>query len=415
LDASHVGSPALEEIGVMRIRDVCVWSHALAERLYSESILLRVTMEDGSCGWGEALPRPYVTGETVAGCIAALRDRIVPGLAGLCLSDADALRSAILGLHDDPATGGDLAALCAIELALLDALARRGGQTLYDFVGRPPQVPSVTYSMVIGGGEKTTRKLSLFARLLGLQEVKIKAGPSLHANERLIGVVRRMHPRARLRVDANCAWTLEQARTNLAMMRGHGIVACEQPLAKEDVDGHARLTAEHPDMLIVADESLCSFTDARNLVEARAFSAFNIRISKNGGLFNALRIHALARDAGVVCQLGAQVGETALISAAGRILAGMAGDLRFCEGSFGTWLIKADVTRERVGFGLGGRASTRARGGGLGLSPVLSRVRRHAIAETPIVPVLNPPTPSPLHQAELPTAAARRLVLEHNG
>jgi L-Ala-D/L-Glu epimerase len=389
----------------MRIRDVEVWSeaiplrfsfkHALAERRQSGSLLVRVTLDDGTCGWGEGLPRAYVTGETVAGCITALGERIVPQLAARDLTHASNLQAAILALHDDPATGADLCAICAIELALLDALARRQDQSIYNYLGRAPRVSRVIYSMVIGGGgEKVGRWLARISRLFGISEVKLKVDTSLDRNERLIEAVRRAHPRVRLRVDANCAWTLDDARQNLAMLRRHGIVACEQPLAKDDVAGHAQLTAENPDILIVADESLCSFGDARLLAEARAFSGFNIRLSKNGGLANALRIHALAREAGVVCQLGAQVGETALISQAGRLFAGMTGDLVFHEGSFGTLLIKQDATRERVGFGLGGRASTRSRGAGLGLTPLIDRVARHATDHTVLRPADSPAEPA---------------------
>lgn len=384
----------------MSIREVHIWSeaiplrfafkHTLAERRQSGSLLLRVTLADGVAGWGEALPRPYVTGETVESCLTALRERIVPMLTTRPLADAAALGEAILALHDDAATGGDLAAIAAIELALVDALARRHRLSLYEFLGRPRRAKTVIYSMVIGGGEKTTRKLSLFSRLLGIRQVKIKVGSDIAANERLAAIVRRVHPRARLRVDANCAWTLAEAREHLRMLRRFDIEACEQPLAADDIEGHARLTAEHPDLLICADESLRSFADARLLARERAFSAFNIRLSKNGGILNALRIHELATRAGIVCQLGAQVGETALISVAGRLFAGMAGDLRFHEGSFGTFLIKEDVTREAVRFGLGGRASTRSRGAGLGLTPELARVERHATETTEILPAAAP-------------------------
>lgn len=103
------------------------------------------------------------------------------------------------------------------------------------------------------------------------------------------------------------------------------------------------------------------------LIREKAATCFNIRISKNGGLLNAMRIYDLAKRNHVACQLGAQVGETAIISAAGRYFAGMTGDLRFHEGSFGTRLLEADLTRRPYRFGLGGRATTRCRGRGLGV------------------------------------------------
>ena len=372
----------------MRIRDVVVWAeeipfkfsfkHALAERRSSSSIIVRATLDNGVCGWGEGVPRAYVTGETVESCLAALRTRIVPVLSEVELSSAPMIRSAILALHDEAATAGDLAALCAVELALLDALARSQRKTMYELVGCVRRARTVVYSMVVGSSLRHARKFSLLSRLIGINEIKIKVGSSLEEDEQRALAVKRAHPRARLRIDANCAWTLDQARRTLDVLRPLGIVACEQPLAKGDIEGHARLVAENPDILICADESLCSFADARVLAAERAFSCFNLRLSKNGGLFNSFRIHALARKAGIACQLGAQVGETSILSMAGRLFAGMTGDLRFHEGSFGTRLIQSDVVRRPTAFGLGGRASTRCRGWGWGVAVDEARVARHA-------------------------------------
>jgi muconate cycloisomerase len=383
----------------MRIRDVVIWAeeipfkfsfkHALAERRHSSSIIVKATLDNGVCGWGEGVPRAYVTGETVESCLVALRTRIVPRLSGVDVTTAATLRSAILALHDEAETARDLAALCAVELALLDALARSQKKTMYELVGRERRARTVVYSMVIGSSQRQARKLALLSRLVGINEIKVKVGSSVEEDQQRVLAVKRAHPRARLRVDANCAWTLEQAKRSLDVLRPLGVIACEQPLAKSDIGGHARLVAEYPDILICADESLCSFADARVLVAERAFSCFNIRLSKNGGLFNALRIHGLAREAGIACQLGAQVGETSILSMAGRLFAGMTGNLRFHEGSFGTRLIKSDVIRRSMAFGLGGRASTRCRGWGWGVPADESRVARYS-TERVLLPEASP-------------------------
>jgi L-Ala-D/L-Glu epimerase len=388
----------IKEGCTVKIRDVVVWveaiplrfsfKHALAERRQSGSIIFRVTLDNGVCGWGEALPRDYITGETVERCLCALRDRIAPRLAGVELSTAATLQAVVFAFLDDPATGRDLAAICALELALIDALGNSMKQTAYAFLGCERKTDTVVYSMVLGSGAKTSGKLVFLSRLAGIDHIKVKVANSFEDNERHLRLVKKGHPRASLRIDVNCAWTLDEAVRNLDMMRHYRIVSCEQPLAKDDIAGHARLVAAYPDILICADESLCSYGDAETLVRERAASCFNIRISKNGGLLYALRIHALATEAGIPCQLGAQVGETAIISAAGRLFVGMAGDLRFHEGSFGTWLIRGDVTGASAAFGLGGRATTLCRGWGLGVLPVESRVDRYAQQHV-VIPVAS--------------------------
>jgi L-Ala-D/L-Glu epimerase / N-acetyl-D-glutamate racemase len=107
---------------------------------------------------------------------------------------------------------------------------------------------------------------------------------------------------------------------------------------------------------VMADESLVTLEQARRLIELKACDYFNIRLSKCGGIAGSLAIAKLAQHAGIKIQVGAQVGETAILSAAGRTFAAHLPALASAEGSFGTWLLAEDVTFENVAFGLGGRA-----------------------------------------------------------
>lgn len=365
----------------MKIEDVVVWpvdiplrfafKHALAQRTTSESIIVKMTFDNSVYGYGEALPRRYVTGESVASCITAIRRLIIPRLAGLEFTGIDDVKAAIFALHEEPAVAASPAAICAIELALLDAVARSKQQTLYQLLGRSRKVERIRYSMVLGSSSlKTLRKLTWITRLMGIDHIKLKVGDSIEENEAAIRLVRQIHRHATLRVDANCAWTVESALRHLDRLRHYGIVACEQPLPKDNIAGNRQLLARHPDLLFFMDESLCTYHDAERLIQERATNGFNIRLSKNGGLLNALRIYELAKRNGIERQLGAQVGETAVIAAAGRYFAGMTGDLRFHEGSFGAYLLRVDVTRRPYRFGFGGRASTRCPGAGLGVTVV---------------------------------------------
>ena len=116
--------------------------------------------------------------------------------------------------------------------------------------------------------------------------------------------------------------------------------------------------------------------DARKLVGMDACDYFNIRLSKCGGLFGALEMAEFARHQDKGCQLGCQVGETAILSAAGRHFAmGVAG-LKFIEGSFGTHLLEQDVSKEDLTFrrkGIGKPLS----GPGLGVTVIPERIEPH--------------------------------------
>jgi L-Ala-D/L-Glu epimerase len=334
------------------------FGHALAERRASTNVFVRLRLEDGTVGYGEGVPRAYVTGETVDSALEALVDRQAPVLLGRKLGDPED----VPGLAEEiPATAPDgrldHAARCALELALLDAAGKHFVVPVSEWLDGTPS-PEVNYDVVLPfSSPKKVAALALVIRALGVRQVKAKVGSNLHKELASLKVLRRvLGPGADLRVDANCAWTADEAIEVIERLRRFGVKAVEQPVAGDDLDGLRKVTAQ-VDEAIIVDESLRTIDEARRLVEAQACDAFNIRVSKNGGLLSSLRIAQIAADAGLFCVVGAQVGESGILSAAGRHLAAHIGP-RYLEGSAGRLLLKEDVTKENVLPGRRGRART---------------------------------------------------------
>lgn len=343
------------------------FGHALADRRTSTNVYVKLVLDDGTIGFGEGVPRAYVTGETAEGAIAALRDRYAPALLGRELSSTDS----VIDLLDSTRKSGapeshgavDAAAWCALELALLDA----GGKLFHRSVGAwlgPLRTPIIYYSAVIPFMRpRQLAVIALLIRLAGIRQVKVKVGCDLDADLRALRLLRRViGPHMDLRVDVNCAWTTREALTAIARMRRYGIGAVEQPVPADDLKGLRQITAETPEMIIV-DESLRTLEEAAVLVEERACNAFNIRVSKCGGLLNSMRIARLADQAGLACIVGAQVGESGILSAAGRHLAMRIGPPAYVEGSMGRLLLREDLTVENVLPGWQGRARHFSRDG----------------------------------------------------
>jgi muconate cycloisomerase len=114
---------------------------------------------------------------------------------------------------------------------------------------------------------------------------------------------------------------------------------------------------------IMLDESLTSAVDARRAIDGRLCDLFNIRLSKCGGFLASLRLAAMARAAGLGCQLGCHPGETGILSAAGRHWATSVADIRYLEGSYDRHLFHRLLTNEDLTFGYGGRAAAIRRPG----------------------------------------------------
>jgi muconate cycloisomerase len=187
-----------------------------------------------------------------------------------------------------------------------------------------------------------------------MRGIKVKVGTSDDA-ARLQAVRQAVGDDVELRADANAAWQPKEAIEQLGRLARFKLRAIEQPVGAADLAGMKRVRDEGG-VPVMADESLVTLDQARRLIELGACDYFNVRLSKCGGLSGSLAVAKLAQEAGIKIQVGAQVGETGILSAAGRTFAAHLPALAFAEGSFGTWLLAEDVTFENVAFGLGGRA-----------------------------------------------------------
>jgi len=370
------GTVAAVEVCLAELPFRFSFGHALAERRSSTNVYVKVTLADGTTGFGEGVPRGYVTGETPAAAAETVTRRYAPALLGAELAGPDDVPAVLDGVEATTLTAGPRgAAWCALELAVLDAAGRRFGLPVTHWLG-PVRAPLLAYDAVLPFSDTAAVvALAALVRALGIPQVKLKVGRDLDDDLARLGLLRRiLGADVDLRVDANCAWTAEQALAAIERMRRYRISAVEQPVAAGDVDGLRRLTAACPETIAV-DESLRTVAEAETLVEAKACDAFNIRVSKCGGLRASLRIAEIAADAGLGVIVGAQVGESGLLSAAGRHLAACVAP-RYLEGSAGRLLLREDITRERVLPGRGGRARPHA-GAGLGVTVAEDVLARH--------------------------------------
>jgi len=196
-------------------------------------------------------------------------------------------------------------------------------------------------------------------------EIKVKVGHEGDLD--LVAKVRRtFDPKTDLRVDVNGVWSTEDAIKKILVLQELGISAVEQPVAKNNLKGLAEVTRKVKP-LILADESLCTEADAQALIEARAVSGFNLRLSKCGGPARTLKLLNMARQAGLACQLGCQVGELGLLSAAGRHFAATQPDLIHLEGCLTRFFLTRDIIKEDLSPGSGAKAAPLT-GSGLGVT-----------------------------------------------
>ena len=354
-------------------------SHSLAERRVAKNILVAARDAEGRRGWGESCPRSYVTGETLESVERSLRESLLvaPALRQGTWSSMEEV-AAELGKLVDGLPRDQHATFCAVELAVLDLAGQWFSESAGSVLG-PVRSLEVQYSGVIATADlESAQKQAAFMAESGAAAVKVKVGKDLDTNQKLLESARKiLGDEVELRVDANCAWSAQEAIRQLSVLRDFMLAGVEQPVPAEDLQGMAEVTAAGL-VRVVADESLCSVQDAQQLIEKRACDVFNLRVSKCGGLLNCGRIHHLAFQAGLDCQLGAQVGETGILSAAGRQVATRLDNLLWREGSYGRILLEADITEPDVTVGPGGWAPA-LESPGLGTAPVSDALERYVV------------------------------------
>jgi len=358
------------------------FSHSTKSRTFSDAIVVKVSSTEGITGYGEGLPRPYVTGESRDTVLRHLQDALWPAICQKELIGFEQTRSleALIRLTEiiPPAiVEGRIihsAARAALELAVIDCALRTEKIGLVEVL--PPKRDTVVYSGVISAGSvEDASKLSRQLKVLGLSSIKVKVG--IQDDLERLKVIRDVFgPDVSLRIDANGAWTVSEAVAILQNLEPIDIAAVEQPIPRGNLADLARVRQDSP-IPIMVDESLVTEADAEQLIEADACDFFNIRVSKCGGLAPALAIAEMARQKRIKIQVGSQVGETAILSAVGRHLAAWLSEVSFVEGSFGTLLLSQDISYENVSFGYGGEAPT-LRGTGWGIRVLEERLQKYA-------------------------------------
>jgi L-alanine-DL-glutamate epimerase-like enolase superfamily enzyme len=351
--------------------------HNLATHVGSDNLVLRVTTADNVTGYGEGVPRTFVTGEVLHDSLAFLQAVLAPELLARKFHSPEALIIAMEDLYKQTQAWRHPAVFCALETALLDAAGLSWMLPVSELIGTKLR-QSVVYSAVIPMmPPEQMQQIFNLVKMTHMRFVKLKVGTDTDL-ETLRMARDQLGLEVDIRVDANSAWSPSEAIARLKEMEPYRISAVEQPVAKADFTG-LKQVQDAVQIPVIADESLCSEEDARRLIDLKACQVFNIRLSKCGGPGAATRIRRMAERAGILCQLGCHVGETSILSAAGRHFALTVPRLSYVEGSFSNYLLVKDVVAQPVVFQDGGLAHELP-GSGLGIEVLEDTLNELAVS-----------------------------------
>lgn len=268
----------------------------------SRCVIVRIS--DGSLeGLGEAAPSRFYgeTADTVVEVIEGLREVV----------ERSTHESELMADLTSRGLRGNPAARASLEIAAHDMMAKRLGIPLYrHFELDPSDTPMTTMSIGIDEPDVMLAR-AMEARDFPVLKIKLDS-------ETESSVVARIKEAtgAAVTVDANCAWTPEEAVERAAELADIGVIFLEQPVPADDIEGLAYVS-ERSDVPIFADESCPTSVDIPRV--AAAVDGIVIKLMKCGGLVEAVRMARMARELGLSTMIGCMMESSLALTAAAHI------------------------------------------------------------------------------------------------
>ena len=252
-----------------------------------ECILITIHSE-GLIGYGECVASrdPGYNYETTGTAMHILKDFISPLILGKDVKDAADFQARVSGIR------GHHLAKAGMEMALWDLLGKRTGKSLRELLGGVREKVEVGVSIGIQSSAQGLVRSAADYIKQGYARVKIKIKPGRDVED--ASAVRKEFPNLRLQVDANSAYSLDDAKI-LKPLDKLNLLLIEQPLFEDDIWDHHKLQDQF-ETPICLDESIFSPRHARYAIEMKACRTINIKAGRLGGLSQGVMVHDICRE-----------------------------------------------------------------------------------------------------------------------
>ena len=311
-------------------------------------VIVQLWLDNGGCGFGEAatIGGPSWNEESPESIKHAIDAYLAPALIG---QDGGRFGAALARM--DAACKGNAFAKSAVEMALIDAVARSLELPAWQLLGgkRHQSLP-LAWTLASGDVARDLEEAQLRLQEKRHRIFKMKIGARAPAQDvaHVSQIARGLEGQATLTVDVNQAWDTSTARRYLPQLIDAGVTLIEQPVAKWNVPALKMLTATLGDRAaIMADETVCSTQDAMLLAREQAAQVFSLKVAKHGGLLRTRAVAAVAEAADIGWYGGTML-ETSIGSAASaHVFATLGPQHHGCE-LFGPQLLVDDIVAARM-------------------------------------------------------------------
>ena len=342
--------PQIESIEAILVDLPTIREHRLAmtTMLKQSLVIVRLRCTDGVEGIGEATSIGGLSygDQSPEGIKLVIDTYLAPALKGKDATNVNATMAAAT-----VSVQGNSFAKSAVETALWDAQGHRMKLPIHALLGGAMRKSlPVLWTLASGSGDRDVAEARELVAARRHNVFKIKVGHRSVVDDvaHVASIRNALGDDIRLTVDANQAWSEQQAMQAILELQALGVALIEQPISRRNRRGMARLTARF-DVPIMADESLDGPEDAFDLAADAAADVFSLKIAKAGGLTQTLRTAAVGAAAGLGLYGGTML-EGSIGSIASAHAFSACAQLQWGTELFGPLLLKDDVVVERLTY-----------------------------------------------------------------
>jgi len=261
-------------------------------------VVVKAFTDNGLIGWGESC-----SGANVESVLEALRG-MAPFVIGRSPWQSEAIRAELwqrgVWLWRQPTA---CFAYPAIDMALWDICGKSCGQPLYNLFGGKVRERANYFYYLSWGTNEQIRKQCQDGLSKGFHVFYLKVGIDIEAELEMVRTVREtVGPQAKIRLDANASWTVNEALRNLARLEAYRIDFIEQPVSQDPIANMQEVRARCP-MAVSANEGLWTAAEAYRQIASRTADVYCFSPYFTGSLAQFQRLCWLAHYEGLqICR-----------------------------------------------------------------------------------------------------------------
>jgi L-alanine-DL-glutamate epimerase-like enolase superfamily enzyme len=343
------------------------------------SVVIKITADDGSVGWGQSVPAHRWSYETLETVESTINQYLAPELIGIDAFDTDAIRAAMNGVIANSFSTGQPICKAGIDLALFDLTGKLLGQSAAQRWNRKG-LDKITLSWTLNPRKlDEVEELVEQGRARGYRNFNVKIAPDPKFDLELCRIVKRLVPEGFLWADANGGYDEATALTIAPKLAELGVAVFEQPLPANRLTGYRRLV-EQGALPIIMDEGIVSCVELEEFIRLKLLNGVAMKIPRCGGITEAEKLVRITQEAGLMF-LGSGLTDPDISLAASLALYG-GYELQFPAALNGPQFLKGSILQQP--FEAIDGAIPLPRGPGLGVKPTEQFQRNAADTLAPI-------------------------------